>query len=89
MRWQQLRCWVPPQASIITIETECSKLDSQVDAATYQCVVDSAIASPSAGYGTATPAVSDNISNYGKLKPTINYADQTLKNSQSSNQKYD
>lgn len=55
------------QASIITIETGFSSLGSQVDAATYQSVVDAAIASPSAGYGSATPAIYDNISNQSTI----------------------
>jgi hypothetical protein len=50
-------------ASTITIETGFSAAGFQIDAAAYQSVVDAAIAIPSVGYGTATVAIYDNISN--------------------------
>lgn len=50
-------------ASTITIETGFSAAGSQIDAAAYQSVVNAAIAIPSAGYGAATVAIYDNISN--------------------------
>ena len=52
-------------ASTITIETGFSAAGPQIDAATYQSVVNAAVAISSPGYGTATPAIYDNISNHG------------------------
>lgn len=52
-------------ASSITIETGFSTAGPQIDAAAYQSVVDSAVAISSIGYGIATPAIYDNISNHG------------------------
>lgn len=52
-------------ASSITIETGFSTAGPQTDAAAYQSIVDSAVAIPSMGYGIATPAIYDNISNHG------------------------
>ena len=51
-------------ASVITIETGFSNAGSQIDALAYQSLVDAAVALPSAGYGTTTVAVYDNISNH-------------------------
>lgn len=51
------------QASTITIQTGFSGAGPQADAATYKAVVDAAVAAPSPGYGTASPAFYDNISN--------------------------
>ena len=51
-------------ASIITIETGFSTAGPQIDAAAYKSLIDAAVASPSAGYGTTTVSIYDNISNH-------------------------
>lgn len=51
-------------ASMITIDTGFSTAGSQIDAAAYKSLVDAAVASPSAGYGTTTVSIYDNISNH-------------------------
>ena len=52
-------------ASNITIQTGNSTDGLQIDAASYKSVVDAAVAGPSLGYGTATPAIYDGITNNG------------------------
>lgn len=52
-------------ASTITVQTGFSGAGPQGSAAAYQSVVNAAVGTPSPGYGTAAPAVYDNISNHG------------------------
>ena len=51
-------------ASMIKIDTGFSSAGQQIDAAAYKSLVDAAVASPSAGYGTTNISVYDNISNH-------------------------
>ena len=51
-------------ASLITIETGFSSAGAQIDALAYRSLVDSAVATPSPGYGSAAVAAYDNISNH-------------------------
>ena len=51
-------------ASMIKIDTGFSSAGQQIDAVAYKSLVDSAVASPSAGYGTTNISVYDNISNH-------------------------
>lgn len=52
------------EASIIKIETGFSTAGSQISAEAYKSTVDAAVASPSAGYGSALVTIYDNISNH-------------------------
>ena len=54
---------VSAHASLIKIETGFSAAHQQADAAAYKSLVDAAVASPSAGYGTTFVTSYDNISN--------------------------
>ncbi len=69
-------------ASNITVQTGFSGAGPQGSATAYQSVVDATVSTPSPGYGTATPAVYDNISNHGlfgssnsniAFKSTVNF----------------
>ncbi|MBB5606386.1 MULTISPECIES: CCXG family PEP-CTERM protein [unclassified Janthinobacterium] len=68
-------------ASTITFSTGFSDAGAQASAAAYQSVVDAAVATPGAGYGTTTIANYDNVTNSslfgsGKniaFKSTINF----------------
>ncbi|QOJ24645.1 MAG: PEP-CTERM sorting domain-containing protein [Gammaproteobacteria bacterium] len=65
-------------ASLITIETGFSAAGAQVDALAYQALVDSAVATPSFGYGSTTIPVYDNISNHS-LFPSGSFTDIAFK----------
>lgn len=54
---------VSAHASLIQIETGFSAARQQTDAAAYKSLVDAAVTSPSAGYGTTLVTSYDNISN--------------------------
>ena len=50
-------------ASTITLSTGYSNAGAQASAAAYQAVVDAAVATPGAGYGTTSVASYDNVTN--------------------------
>lgn len=61
------------QASTISIATGYSQAGPQASADAYKSVVEAAVAAPvPAGYGTASPAVFENISNHGLFAGPLN-----------------
>jgi hypothetical protein len=58
---------VQAHASVITLQTAYSTAQNQASAAAYRDVVDAAVQTQAAGYGTAVLAAYDNVSNAGQF----------------------
>ncbi|MBX9901638.1 MAG: CCXG family PEP-CTERM protein [Burkholderiaceae bacterium] len=62
------------QASLITVSTGFSGAGPQASAGAYKSIVEAAVATPGAGYGSSTLSLFDNFSNHGLFGSNSNIA---------------